>query len=606
MLQSGAEVIKVRFVKRNKSWSFSGHRPTQENATDDTGAVASDERSALLSSVAEDPEWSESPVSAETEEEPSMKGDPTQHLLTALGRFQRQVNKAENGLPQEMWVDECMNQLIVGIEVAMRQDWVGVREAMTDTARILQSYENAGLAVQCVPFLQDSYEILCLMVGDLIVENVRSGVLQKWRDRYQHAVTDLVKAGLPLIEDEEEEEELSDAPNEERSVPMPETEQAPAWEPSPFAAAASEHDAHLSDVTLDFEEDNEEEPAAEQAYYAPAFEEPAPAPEPEPAHYDNVAPFDMPTDLPAEASVFEETPRLDQFADTVPLPGFDATPIEPQPEQEETAQQQEAVWPPEPEPEFESAPEPVETTPEPVAAAVESPSPASSAGESPQETLLRTTRDAMAHGNVADAKMMALQLAVEMARLEADQEAGKLTELKETLKNLEASIGAGESDVQRIEHEVAETEAVIAARQGEFEAKREAIASLSDRAGAIQKTVVDLDAQIRALQEQRQAELAKLDNMNGQLDEARAEESRIQTELDSLADAEDAARASLELAKRNVAGLCDARKEREAEIEDAFDALSQRQQSAKDIQTMLEKATGAGKPSAPYESGLLF
>ncbi|NUM55087.1 MAG: hypothetical protein HUU46_15685 [Candidatus Hydrogenedentes bacterium] len=133
-----------------------------------------------------------------------MTSDPTQRLLTALGRFQRQFVKARNGAPQEHWSDECMNYLIQSVEIAVEQRWQDLVEALTETGRVLQTYENAGRANECVSFLADSYEILCLMVGDLIVDKVRSGVIRKWRERYQLALEDIAAKGLVLVRDEDE------------------------------------------------------------------------------------------------------------------------------------------------------------------------------------------------------------------------------------------------------------------------------------------------------------------------------------------------------------------------------------------------------------------
>lgn len=137
-------------------------------------------------------------------EESTPPGDPTQRLLTAMGRFQRQVAKARDGAPQEAWSDECMNQLISATEIALDQGWKDVVSALTETARVLQSYESADSAHLSVDFLADSYEILCLMIGDLIVGNVRSGVLSKWQTRHERALEDLTAAGIALVEDEED------------------------------------------------------------------------------------------------------------------------------------------------------------------------------------------------------------------------------------------------------------------------------------------------------------------------------------------------------------------------------------------------------------------
>ncbi|MDZ4861442.1 MAG: hypothetical protein SGI88_20915 [Candidatus Hydrogenedentes bacterium] len=144
------------------------------------------------------------PTTDNLAEDPAMTSDPTQRLLTSLGRFHRQFLKAQNGAPQEHWSDECMNYLIQSVEIAVEQRWQDLVEALTETGRILQTYENAGRANECVSFLADSYEILCIMVGDLIVDKVRSGVIRKWRERYQAALEDMERRGLSLVSDDDE------------------------------------------------------------------------------------------------------------------------------------------------------------------------------------------------------------------------------------------------------------------------------------------------------------------------------------------------------------------------------------------------------------------
>ena len=66
------------------------------------------------------------------------------------------------------------------MEVALGEGWSEVVDALGDIGRILQSYENAGRSSEAVPFLKSAYEILCLMMGDLIVDGIRPTVLEKW------------------------------------------------------------------------------------------------------------------------------------------------------------------------------------------------------------------------------------------------------------------------------------------------------------------------------------------------------------------------------------------------------------------------------------------
>jgi hypothetical protein len=197
----------MRFAKRSKnplSWGWRGTSVAEEQPE-----LIADEPDAQPPDIAPLQEFA-----VRCPEEPSIEprsgtgdyvvtSDPTQRLLTSLGRFQRHFMKAREGASQDQWSDECMNHLIHGVEISLEQGWTDLVEALTETGRILQSYEDAGRANACVPFLADSYEIMCLMVGDLIVDKVRPGVLRKWRDCYQGALEDLKAEGLSLVEDED-------------------------------------------------------------------------------------------------------------------------------------------------------------------------------------------------------------------------------------------------------------------------------------------------------------------------------------------------------------------------------------------------------------------
>lgn len=196
----------MRFGKRGKnplSWGWRAAGAQEEQPQEPDASPPSEPPDQPLS-----PELtaapSAPPEASRTAKEGRVVSDPTQRLLTSLGRFQRQFMKARDGAPQAQWSDECMNHLIQGVEIALEQEWGDLVEALTETGRVLQTYEDAGRANQCVPFLADSYEILCLMVGDLIVDKVRTGVMRKWRDRYQAALEELAADGLTLLQDDED------------------------------------------------------------------------------------------------------------------------------------------------------------------------------------------------------------------------------------------------------------------------------------------------------------------------------------------------------------------------------------------------------------------
>ena len=188
----------MRFGKRNRNPLLLG-RLSKKSGQEAGKALATEERDALLSGETDiDPSIIES-----TGQEGTAGTEATQRLLTILGRFQRQVARAKDGAPQELWSDECMNQLIAAVEIALREDWKDVAEVLTETGRVLQSYEDGGEAQRAVPFLSDSYDMLCLMVGDLMVGAVRPGVMKRWRQRYQRAITEVEAAGLSLVRDDD-------------------------------------------------------------------------------------------------------------------------------------------------------------------------------------------------------------------------------------------------------------------------------------------------------------------------------------------------------------------------------------------------------------------
>jgi hypothetical protein len=131
-------------------------------------------------------------------------GEPTQILLTSLGRFQRELKTVQDGKGTDDWTDICMNQLIISTEVALTEGWSDVFDALTGTGRILQSHENNQLSEKSIPFLNQSYEVLCSMVGDLIAGSVRQGVREQWNDLYRHQTELMDEEGIILIPDDEE------------------------------------------------------------------------------------------------------------------------------------------------------------------------------------------------------------------------------------------------------------------------------------------------------------------------------------------------------------------------------------------------------------------
>ena len=594
----------MRFAKRNRGW-LSGRRLFGDSPDSPSGAVATDERRALLESDGADDDADEGYREVGT-------GDPTQRLLTALGRFQLQVARAEAGAPQEQWCDECMNQLITGIELAVDQGWDNVMQALTDTARILHSYEKAAKASQCVPFLQDSYEILCLMVGDIIVDNVRSGVMQKWKERYQRAVDDLLRAGIALVEDEELEDDAeASAPRAPEPPARSRKTEPPAPEPA-IEVSLSEEIA--CDQTVD--EELETEDATDMYETDSPFDEPPEEPESPTLELDEEgAPLPSLDDLiesdPEEAAVEDhaeppaETPESPQtlLMDalfTEEAPPVEAAPPKARPGRAKRAET-EPLW-------TADTAACTETAPAPSVAPAAAPSapaqPTVDAEADAAQALLRTTQQALSSGNVADAKVLALELAISMARLETERTETQVRAAEMRLSENESAIADAEATVRRHEQSLSDAETRVVESERELAERRQHLGSLRERIGGIESRIADLEAQIRELQAQRDEELANLETAEKEQDDAFAMESRIQTEIEQLNENCQAAQESLEESREAVARLKKDRKDFETELKESLTALAQRKQSVEQIKQTMESIRGpvaAAEKAAPGE-----
>lgn len=638
----------MRFGKKTRNLAAAGRRFFGDRTTDDAPSPLAP------APVPEDTYDEEMVMTPPAPEESMVAGDPTQRLLTSLGRFQRQVNRAEEGAPQENWCDECMNQLIVGIEIALNEGWADVKEALTDTARVLQTYEDAGMATDCVAFLKDSYEILCLMVGDLIVDNVRSGVMKKWHERYERALNDLATLGLTLVDDESArerdtaEEDADEALNHhEFETPDPfAQEAAPEPAPKPAGANGSAFDEligggagsfgeptpsdHVSDEMpahdVDPFSDPPESPSpfgamaddalSDEASAAPKLDEfveqPA-SPEPESDYsLSNDFTADEPADTPDAPSIFDaeedrgtaastdeeelfsatfggetdggetDTPAetLSEEIEESPVDAALEAPAESEPVAEEALMPEDAAEPePESEPVVEEAPAPPEVAaPAPPAAPEPEPEPGS------PEALWKTAQQAMALGNVSDAKVFALQLAASMARQEADQVAAKADEIKAQIDANVEEVTQAEQAVTDAEERLRALEEQIAQSQQDFEGKREHVQKLRDDVASVEEAVADLDRQIAELEARRDEERKRLAEHQTGLDDSLAEESRMQTEIEALHEEEGGARENLDSARERVQELHARGGSHEADLEAIKKELATRESSVADIE----------------------
>lgn len=198
----------MRFGRKSRNSSIFRRlaRPEPEDGV--FAAVAAEEREALLApdaDAAPPPDEAAMVHRDDDEMSPLDASENAAHsLLAALGMYHREVTRAKDGQAGPGWTDACMNQLINGVEISLENGWDDMAGALTETARILQTYDEAGRADDAVTFLDNVYDVLCLMGGNLLVGDLRSDVVDRWRAQHAKTLTQLEADGLALVSDDEE------------------------------------------------------------------------------------------------------------------------------------------------------------------------------------------------------------------------------------------------------------------------------------------------------------------------------------------------------------------------------------------------------------------
>ena len=476
----------------------------------------------------------------ESRDNPVTQTDPTQSLFSALGRFCRHFTRAQS-IPNGPWPDECMQELTASLKVCLDQNWTSLQRALIDTARVLSSYDRAGRAAECLPFLHKSHDILSLMVGDLILDRITDLGRYGWPDHYARAVATLKERGIALIEDDAAES------------------LAPVDEPAPYMEAGP--DPAIHEPVTAFDELPPESPAGTVAEVP-----------------------EMPLPEEPELSVEPKAGEEESVADTVETE--DAA--EPEQEVPVTAEEppasQDAA-----ETEFEAQAE-SEPESEPEAPTGEPPASAPAQAQAVEETveaLNVAMQQAIMAGDVAQAKTLAIRLAASLARREIDTAQDSLAAARDRLSMNDAAIEEGQPRVADAEARVQHAETEISAREAESQACRGRISSLDEEIHGRKHEVAELDAQIQALQERRTEEAAALHERESERAASVAGESLIQTEIESLNEEEDAAREFLESARAKLDTMRAERIRIESEIAAICADVERRKRSVQAIERPL-------------------
>ena len=206
----------MRFGKRKNTLAALGRRlfgkqqekPT-ENPLRDEGVVR-EERDALLDSGFYQDSQSANFQDAEPSTGIFTPIDPIQRLWIKLGHFSRQLSRAQDGTDAAGWDEQAMTDLAESLEIALNNDMPMICTPLIDVGRVLASYRAAGKPTQCLSFLLEAYDQLSMIAGDVVVGSVSEAVQRRWEELYDAQVRRMQEEGIPLIEDDEDDEEGGD------------------------------------------------------------------------------------------------------------------------------------------------------------------------------------------------------------------------------------------------------------------------------------------------------------------------------------------------------------------------------------------------------------
>jgi len=128
----------------------------------------------------------------------SITADPLQQLLTALGCFQRELARAEEGVERDHWFPPASEQIQLAEGIAREQRWGELSRTLGDLVRLMEAFDRAEILDSGLPLLKAAYETLCLMVGDQIVGKKTTHVVKQWDRLYENAAETLANAGVEL------------------------------------------------------------------------------------------------------------------------------------------------------------------------------------------------------------------------------------------------------------------------------------------------------------------------------------------------------------------------------------------------------------------------
>lgn len=165
-------------------------------------------------------------VAPKMEELSPISDERCQEILAHLSHFSEQLAKHDS----TSWSDACMDDLIACMEIAIKEGWGELAQVLADTGRVLQTYENEQRCSEVIPFLQNAYDALCRLVGDIVIEKPIAESLAYWENIFSQAQDELSTKGMDLFQDATPTEETVDEEATESANTLPMLDELPPLE----------------------------------------------------------------------------------------------------------------------------------------------------------------------------------------------------------------------------------------------------------------------------------------------------------------------------------------------------------------------------------------
>ncbi|MFP4172605.1 MAG: hypothetical protein ACLFV4_06805, partial [Candidatus Hydrogenedentota bacterium] len=222
------------------------------------------------------------------------------------------------------------------------------------------------------------------------------------------------------------------------------------------------------------------------------------------------------------------------------------------------------------------------------------------------EQLLGVAMQAIARGEGESAKLLALRAAAMLAQTEAQKAEAQLGEAENKLEQGVRAIEHARQEVTEAEQAVSSVESSVSESENALEECSQESARIVEHVTGLEERISDLDAQIKALQEQREQEAQALAQSQAQLEQAREQEREQQQRIEELKASKKTAREQLEDARQRVKDLQQRRTEVENTMERAREALERRRSSMKDIEETIAQVANKDDGPSVDMGDLLF